>query len=90
MANLDQRLHDLATAPTPTLDDLENRVFVRIHALAEGDRRIPRRMAMLAAFFATGLGIAGAGVPLPGAMPAKAAPLDGSQLAPSHLLMGEQ
>lgn len=89
MADLDQRLNELAALPPPALDHLEHQVFSRIHDLAEADRRMPRRMAMLAAFAAVGLGIAGAGLPS-GAAPAEAASLDGSLLAPSHLLMGEQ
>lgn len=90
MPDLDQRLHDLATMPTPSLDGLEHEVIARIHDLAEADRRMPGRMAMVAALMATGLGIAGAGLPLSGAAPARAASFDGVQLAPSQLLMGEQ
>ncbi|MGN6279453.1 MAG: hypothetical protein ACTHM8_12135 [Sphingomonas sp.] len=90
MPDLDQRLHDLATMPTPSLDGLEHEVIARIHDLADADRRMPGRMVILAAFAATALGIAGAGLPLSGAAPAQAASFDGAQLAPSHLLMGDQ
>ncbi|MGN6374168.1 MAG: hypothetical protein ACTHMG_01295 [Sphingomonas sp.] len=90
MPDLDQRLHDLATMPTPALDHLEQQVFAQIYHLADADRRMPGRMAILAALAATGLGIAGAGLPLSGAAPAQAASLDGAQLAPSQLLMGDQ
>ncbi|MGN6376395.1 MAG: hypothetical protein ACTHMG_12700 [Sphingomonas sp.] len=89
MADLDQRLNELAALPPPALDHLEHQVFSRIHDLAEADRQMPRRMAVLAALAAVGLGIVGAGLPSGGA-PAEAASLDGSLLAPSHLLMGEQ
>ena len=89
MADLDQRLNELAAMPVPALAHLEHQVLSRIHDLAEADRRMPRRLAMLASFVAVGLGIAGAGLPS-GTAPAHAASLAGSLLAPSHLLMGEQ
>lgn len=90
MADLDQRLHDLAAVPTARLDHLEHRVFSRIHDLSEADRRMPRRMVVVVALAATGIGFAGAGLPPTGAAPAKAASFDGSQLAPSQLLMGDR
>lgn len=89
MADLDERLHDLASMPTPALDHLEGAVFSRIHELATVDRRAPRRMAVAVAIAATALGVASTGLPPIGDASAQAPSFDGSQLAPSQLLMGE-
>lgn len=88
--DIDRTLQHLSAAPVPAaLDSLDERVFARLHALAERDRRTPPRLALVAAIGGAAMGVAAA--PAATASAASLAPLGASSpLAPSTLLLGDR
>jgi hypothetical protein len=90
MMDLDRTLQRLSATPVPVdIDNLDERVFARLHALAERDRRTPPRLALVAAIGAAAMGVAA--TPAATATAASLAPLGASSpLAPSTLLLGDR